>query len=345
MTGEQSDKYMERGTGVMIRFATIGSNFITDWFLEAAVEQPELIYEVAYSRKAETAQALAEKYHANRTCTSLQELAEDELVDAVYIASPNSVHYEQAALMLSHGKHVLCEKTITSNSRELEALIEIAGKHGVVVMEAIRTSFTPGFAVLKDNLDRVGTVRHAGFNFCKYSSRYDSFRKGIVENAFNPALSNGALMDIGVYCVHPMVRLFGEPQEIKAEAVRLHNGVDGAGTILAKYDGMLAELVYSKVSSSRVPSQIQGEDGTLVIHGISTIQKVLFYDRAGNEELLYQDNGKADMAGEIREWIALMQSKDGIEHVRNHCYSRMALSIMDEARKQTGIVFPADTAQ
>lgn len=329
----------------MIRYATIGSNFITDWFLEAAAELPELKYEIAYSRKQETAQALADKYHASRICTSLQELAEDTEVDAVYIASPNSVHYEQAARMLSHGKHVLCEKTITSNSRELESLIEIARQHGVVIMEAIRTSFTPGFAVLKENLERVGTVRHAEFNFCKYSSRYDSFRAGIVENAFNPALSNGALMDIGVYCVHPLIRLFGEPQEIKADAVRLHNGIDGAGMIVAKYGEMLANLVYSKVSTSRVPSQIQGEDGTLVIHGISTVQKVLFYDRQGKEELLYQDSGKADMAGEIREWIALMETGDSQEKERNHPYSRMALSLMDEARRQTGIVFPADTAQ
>lgn len=327
----------------MIRFATIGSNFITDWFLEAAIELPELTFEVAYSRKAETAQALADKYHANRICTNLQELAEDENVDAVYIASPNSVHYEQAARMLSHGKHVLCEKTITSNSRELESLIEIAGQNGVVIMEAIRTSFTPGFAVLKENLKRVGTVRQVEFNFCKYSSRYDSFRQGVVENAFNPELSNGALMDIGVYCVHPLVRLFGKPEKIKAEAMRLHNGIDGAGTILATYDNMLAALVYSKVSTSRVPSQIQGEDGTIVIHGISTVQKVLFYDRQGNEELLYEDSGKADMVGEIREWISLMEAKDSGEKERNHLFSRMALSLMDEARSQTGIVFPADT--
>lgn len=329
----------------MIRFATIGSNFITDWFLEAAAGQPELIYEVAYSRTQETAQALAEKYHANRTCTDLEELACDGGVDAVYIASPNGVHYSQAALMLSHGKHVLCEKTVTSNLREWESLIEIARENHVVAMEAIRTSFTPGFAVLKEHMARIGKVRHASFNFCKYSSRYDKFRAGIVENAFNPALSNGALMDIGVYCVHPMIRLFGEPLEIKADAVRLPNGVDGAGTILAKYDGMLSELVYSKVSDSHVPSQIQGEDGTIAIYGISTVRKVLFYGRKGNEELLYEDSGKADMAGEIREWIALIESGDDAVRERNHPYSKMALSVMDEARRQTGIVFPADEAR
>ena len=86
-----------------------------------------------YSRNRETAEAFCGKHGAGRWCTDLMEVAEAEDVDAVYIASPNSLHYEQAALMLSHGKHVLCEKTITSNEAELKELIRLAGENGTVL--------------------------------------------------------------------------------------------------------------------------------------------------------------------------------------------------------------------
>ena len=83
-------------------------------------------------------------------------------------------------------------------------------------------------------------------------------------------------MDIGVYCVHPLVRLFGMPEKIKTDAVLLENGIDGSGTILGVYKDMQAELVYSKISSSRIPSQIQGENGTITIEGIDHPHQLIF---------------------------------------------------------------------
>ncbi len=324
----------------MIRFATIGTNFIVDSFLSAALANDDLVYAAAYSRSEETARAFAGKYGLERIYTDLNELACAPDIDAVYIASPNSLHYEQSALMLNHHKHVLCEKTITSNSRELEALIKLAADNHLILLEAMRSVFTDGFAALVDAMPRLGRVRRASFNYCQYSSRYDKFKAGIVENAFNPAFSNGALMDIGVYCVHPLVKLFGSPSEIKTDVLFLENGLDGAGTILAVYDDMQAELVYSKITDSRALSQIQGEDGTITINRISRLCEVKFYDRKGNEEVVYQSPVDTDMSGEIREWVRLIHGgSGGDEHDRR---SRLALGLMDEARRQMGIRFPAD---
>lgn len=303
----------------MIRYGTIGTNFIVDRFQEAAMENPGLHYSAVYSRNQETAGNFAAKYGVETTYTDLNAFACADDLDAVYIASPNSFHYEQAALLLSHGKHILCEKPVTSNARELEHLIQLAGQNNVILLEAIR---------------------RASFHFCQYSSRYDKFKSGIVENAFNPIFSNGALMDIGVYCVHPLVRLFGMPEKIKTDAVLLENGIDGSGTILGVYKDMQAELVYSKISSSRIPSQIQGENGTITIEGIDHPHQLIFYDRAGGKQVLYQGPAKADMSGEIAEWLRLISAGPG-SNIHNR-YSLMALQVMDEARKQMGIVFPAD---
>lgn len=324
----------------MIRFATIGTNFITEWFLEAVGRCEGFTYAAAYSRKEETARAFAGKHGAKRWCTDLEELAAAGDVDAVYIASPNSLHCEQAILMMRHGKHVLCEKAVASNSQELERMLEEAGRNQVVLLEAMRPAFDPGLTAIRDNLPKLGTIRRVSFQYAKYSSRYDKFKAGIVENAFNPAFSNGALMDIGVYCVHPLVKLFGRPQQIHAEALLLPGGIDGAGTILAQYPGMMADVMYSKICDNRLPSQIQGENGTMLIRDIASPTDLKIHYHGGEVEEIHVEKEGINMIYEVREWRRLIEARiSGGEHNR---YSVMAMEVMDEARRQTGLVFPAD---
>lgn len=324
----------------MIRVATIGTNFVTDWFLEAARRCPELRHEAVYSRSLKKARAFAQRAGAPLAFDDLTQLAESPRVDAVYIASPNGLHFKQAQLMLAHGKHVLCEKTIVSNLRELEVLERTAREHGAVLMEAVRSVHTRGFRLVREALPRLGTLRLVHFEYCQYSSRYDKFRNGVVENAFNPALSNGALMDIGVYCVRPLVMLFGAPDSVRADGIRLPNGVDGAGVIHAGYAGMRAELVYSKISNGGVPSQIQGEEGTLLIESISDPRCVTLLPRGGPAQELLHPEGPADMYSEIADWAALIEAGDTRgEDLR---FSRMELALMDEIRSLLGIRFPAD---
>ena len=317
----------------MIRCATIGTNFVADWFMKAVQACDGITCSLVYSRNRETAEAFCEKHGAGRWCTDLMEAAEAKDVDAVYIASPNSLHYEQAALMLSHGKHVLCEKTITSNEAELKELIRLAGENGTVLMEAMRSVHEEGFRRLKEGPP-------ISFQYAKYSSRYDKFKEGIIENAFNPAFSNGALMDIGVYCVHPLVRLFGMPKKIIADSLLLSNGVEGAGTILASYDGMQAELLYSKITNNRLPSQIQVEDGTLVIDNITNICSVVFHDRNGNAETVIDLPPNHTLEGEVNDWLRMIETGEGVQEENEA--SLMELRVMDEARRQAGIIFPAD---
>jgi predicted dehydrogenase len=87
-------------------------------------------------------------------------------------------------------------------------------------------------------------------------------------NAFNPALKNGALMDIGVYCVHVLTLLFGKPESIQAQSMLLSNGLDSAGAVTAVYPDLLGQLSYSKISDSCSWSELQGECGTLLIDDI-----------------------------------------------------------------------------
>lgn len=326
---------------LVMRFAVIGTNFITDRLLTAAGEVPGFRLEAVCSRTRERGREYAAKWGAPRVFTDLDELAACPEVDAVYIASPNALHRAQAVKMLRAGKHVLCEKPAASNARELREMYAAADKSGTLLLEAMRPAFLPSLDRLREALPRIGKVRRAVLSFCKYSSRYDRFRAGVIENAFNPALSNGALMDIGVYCVHLLLLLFGEPERIQAACVKLENGLDGAGTILASYGGMTAELLYSKISGMDDRSELQGEDGSIFLGDISRLGDLRLSLRGGGGETpLPVETAGHDMRHELEAFLRMAETGRGEEPHRRR--SIAAMELLDEARRQCGIRFPAD---
>ena len=323
-----------------INFGVIGTNVITERFLEAGKDAEGFCLRGVYSRSREKAVDFARKHGADLAFDSLEDMASCKEIDAVYVASPNSLHASQSIQMLKGGKHVLCEKSIASNQREFEEMKKAALEKRRILLEAMRSVYSPGFQAIRENLHKLGKIRRVSFQYCQYSRRYDNFKKGIIENAFNPALSNGALMDIGVYCVHPLVSLFGKPEKVISSSLKLSNGIDGAGTILTEYPDFQGELLYSKITDSRVPSQIQGEEGSLVIREIPDPQEVVLYYRDGRTETLEIPRTENNMVYEIREFLRLIREKRySHEYLEN---SQMEIELMDEVRRQQKIFFPAD---
>ena len=243
-----------------VRFGIIGTNIITDQFIQAASHCEAFELSAVYSRTEARGQAFAAKYGVKHIFTDLEELLTSDVVDAMYIASPNALHAKQAIMCLNYQKHVLCEKPLASNLKEVEAMIAAAKANHVLLMEAMKTTLLPNFKVIQEQLSKIGTVRRYFASFCQYSSRYDAYRAGTVLNAFNPELSNGALVDIGVYTIAPMIALFGAPLAIKASAYLLESGVDGEGSVIFEYPQMQGTVMYSKISNSSLPAEIQGEE-------------------------------------------------------------------------------------
>ena len=118
---------------------------------------------ISYERQNEILELLKER----RTVTV-------EFLCRRLFASPNSFHAAQSIMLLTGKKHVLCEKPAASNAWEWSAMVRAAEKNGVVVLEAMRPVFHPGFQAIKDCLPRLGTLRRATFIYCQYSSRYAS---------------------------------------------------------------------------------------------------------------------------------------------------------------------------
>lgn len=327
-----------------VRFAVIGTNFITDWVIKGGRQDKRFELVAVYSRTQERADAFAAKHHIPHTFTSLEKLAKSPLVDAVYIASPNALHAEQSILMMKYGKHVLCEKPFASNVREVSEMIETARRNNVVLMEAMKSTLTPNFLAVRDNLHKIGTIRRYFSCYCQYSSRYDRFKQGEVMNAFRPELSNGALVDIGVYTIYPMVVLFGQPSSIKASGVKLSTGVDGEGCVTFTFnDGRMdAVVMYSKITDSYLPTEIQGEEGTIIVDRINTISNVQLRYRDGREETLSMRRRRNEYYYEIREFIDLVKSDQRQSTVNSHYNSLLTAVVMSEIRKQLGVVYPAD---
>lgn len=216
----------------MVRFGFIGTSMISDKFAEALKQTEGCVISSVYSRTFEKGKIFAEKHGIENVFTSLDEMLESNLVDAVYIASPNGAHAEQAIKVMGYKKHVLCEKSIAGSTKELDMMIETAEKNGVLLMEAMRITLNPNFKIIKENLHKIGKIRGVKAEYCQYSSRYDNLKRGELTNIFDPKLAGGAVYDIGVYPLYFVTALFGEPQEYVGVNYAVSSGADGLGNIV-----------------------------------------------------------------------------------------------------------------
>jgi len=326
-----------------IRFGVVGTNFITDWVIAGGREDDRFELTAVYSRTEETAKQFAAKHQIPYTFTSLEKMASSPLIDAVYIASPNAFHAGQSMLCMQHGKHVLCEKAFASNAKEVRLMIESAQRHKVVLMEAMKPTLTPGFRAVIENLSKIGQIRNYFACYCQYSSRYDKLKEGIVLNAFNPDFSNGAIMDIGIYTLYPMVVLFGRPNQIQATGVKLFSGVDGQGSVNFTYDnGMNATILYSKIADSKLPTEIQGEDGIITLDRINVISEAMLTTRKGESYSILPKTDHNEYYYEVAEFINLIESGQYVSTINSLENSLITIKIIDEIRHQLGVAFPAD---
>jgi len=315
-----------------INIAIIGTGDISKKLADALCGCESVELAAVYSRTKEKAEAFASEFNISEIFTNLEELARSPFIDAVYIASPNSCHYQHSMLMMQNRKHVLCEKPIATCADEFLKMLKAAEDNNVVLLEATRFYHAPGLKKLKELLSKISPVRRASLLFNQYSSKYDALKNGETPNIFNKEFAGGALMDLGVYCVELMVALFGEPNEVISSHILLNTGVDGQGAVIAKYDGFLAELSYSKISHAATPCVIQGEKGSLLFIKASIIDKIDVIMRNGETEQLICYTDENDMIFELQAFAEIINEPQKAEQYNN--YTMEAQKIMDEIKQQ-----------
>lgn len=262
----------------MIRFGIIGTGRISDWVLKGAAQDPRVKVTAVCSRTAETAEAFISRNalaEGAKVYTSVDEMAADPQVDAVYVGTPNQTHCAYTLASLRAGKHVLCEKPLAINADEGRQMIEAAKASGCLLMEAMVSTLNPNFVEAAARIGEIAPVRKYSSYFCQYSSKFEALKRGEVGTAFQPGTA-GALRDVGVYTIYPLVALFGRPLKVTGRLNMMdtpEGKTDVHGTALLEYEDMDATLTWSKSYDSFQPTEIAGENGNLILDEIHIARK------------------------------------------------------------------------
>ncbi|EAF1498038.1 Gfo/Idh/MocA family protein [Listeria monocytogenes] len=326
-----------------MKLGIMGTNWITDSFIEGAINSGEWNLTAVYSRTEEKARAFGEKYGELTYFTDIEEMGKSDALDAVYIASPNALHYQHAVSLLKNKKHVIVEKPIFSTVAELEHAHQIARENNVFLFEAARHIQEPNFKRLQENIEKVGTIHGATLAYMKYSSRYDQVLNGEEPNIFSLKFSGGSIVDLGVYPLYSAITLFGEPAKATYFATKLPTGVDGLGPIILEYPTFNITIIQGKNSQSFLPSEIYGQKGTLIVDPLTGIEKITFYDNATKEETELAGPVVAnDMQFEAAEFARIIEQSDRDTYEYLADLSLKVLRVSNELRHQNDIWFDAE---
>ncbi len=322
-----------------MRYGVIGTGWIAKSFIDGARMLCNSEFSAVYSRTAESGGKFAKENRIDKVYTDINEFSKGDF-EAVYIASPNRLHYEQSKVMLESGKHVLCEKPITVEPEELEELQALAKEKGLIYCEAIMYMFNPARDLLRDAIGKIGKITSAHFDFSQLSSKYPAYKRGELPNIFNPALATGCLMDLGIYCVYPALDLFGIPKKTTACAHFMESGADGSGAASLAYPDKLINFTYSKLGQDRLGSQIFGDEGTVTIGSISKLTNISLIKNSLDTQEIIGDVAKERLMGYEALGFERFIADPSDEF---HCVtSERALQvsrIMKEIRELSGIKF------
>jgi choline-phosphate cytidylyltransferase len=214
--------YLERTKGISstdlraarngtIRIGVVGSGRIASRFVPESRFVSGVSADVVYSPNPGHAQAFAATHELDRACATYEELL--DACDAVYIASPHESHVGQIREAIAAGRHVLCEKPLALTAAEAEEAFAAAEAAGVVLMEALKTAYAPGFR-------RMLAVAQGG-SIGQVVSIDATFTKLIPSGREHAAPHGGAISELASYALLPFVKLFGtEPLEVRSTSLR-----------------------------------------------------------------------------------------------------------------------------
>jgi predicted dehydrogenase len=214
------------------------------------------------SRDSEKAAGFAAEFGFGKHFGSYEDMVADPGVEIVYISSPHSHHLEHTLLALRNGKHVLCEKPMSINAREVKVMVEEANRQGLFLMEALWPPFQPSYLKADEILKsgRMGNLLHMRGKFA-FVSPYDPDLR-----TYNMELGGGSLLDIGIYPIMDILKYMGEPESIVSASVLSPTGADESTSVIFKFsDGRMAEAYCSFANMSGVSTELNCEKGNLVL--------------------------------------------------------------------------------
>lgn len=271
----------------------------------------------------------------------INEFMNDPKIDVVYVALPNTVHYEYAMKTLKAGKHVLCEKPFCVTYKQSKTLVDYAKKHKLFLYETMMTSHSPNLERIRKAIKEIGEVKIVECNFSQYSRRYDKFKKGIILPAFDYKLAGGALMDLNVYSVQFIVNLFGMPKKTLYYP-NIKRNIDTSGILMLDYGKFKAVSIAAKDCATDSFALIQGDKGRIRLN--STTSRVSSYSVIMNDGKRkdYEDKDHSEFAG----WKTLYDDFMKVYKNKDYktCYKYLdntlkVVKILDDARRSANMKF------
>lgn len=326
-----------------MKLGIIGAGKIVNDFLPAAHLVPGLQLDCICSteRDLPVMQELSRKYGIAAVTTSYDQLL-SRRPDLVYVAIPNSLHYSICRMVLESDLNVLVEKPMVARDSEAQELFTLAEKRRVMIFEAITTQYLTNYELLRQSLAQLGDIRLVKMDYSQYSSRYDSFRQGIVFPAFDPEKEGGALMDLNIYNLHFVIGLFGPPEEYCYYPNIVH-GIDVSGVMVLHYGSFTATLTAAKDSCSPNISVIQGDKGYLTLNTPSNICGSFDLVLNGQDPRHFDANPfKHRMVEEFAVISDILSSNDTIRYNATKRHSLLVIETQMNARLNAGIIFPRD---
>ena len=307
-----------------MKIGIVGNGMIVGMFLRDAayVDQADIISICVRPQSLAKGQQIADQYHIPLIETDYEMFLKNVEMDAVYLGISNLVHYEYAKKALEAGKHVICEKPFTVNSREAKELAAIAKEKRLFLWEAFIIPYLPTYHTVKDYVEKVGDIKLVQANYSKISSRYAQYLEGIILPAFDLSLAGGALYDLNIYNLHFTIGLFGKPKAAHYYPSKGFNGVDTSGVAILEYDNFSAVCCAAKDSTSPCGFVIQGSQGTLRGEdSVSTLSKILFSDH-NSEVVLDEFHGTKKLSYELTEFVRQFNEND-----YESCYQMLEHSV------------------
>jgi predicted dehydrogenase len=322
------------------RWGILGTGNIASQFARGlqSLANAELV--AVGSRSQSSANTFGDTFAVPRRHASYAALAADPQVDAIYIATPHSLHLENMLLCLEAGKAVLCEKPFTINAAQARTAIDLARRRGLFLMEAMWTRFMPLMVDLRRLLADgvIGDVRMIAADF-GFRTAFDPQKR-----LFDPALGGGALLDVGVYPVSLASMILGRPNRVAGLAELGATGVDEQAAVTLGYpDGRLAVLHTAIRTRSPHEAVIMGSDGFIRLHPRWWYPTTLTIDRpnqpAETREYSYEGNGYNYEADEVRRCVAEGKTESDVMSLDE---TLAIMETLDAIRAAWGLKYPME---
>ena len=321
-----------------IRWAVLGTGVIANEMAVALKKNGRNIDAVG-NRTHEKAVAFAEKYGIKKVYDNYNDMFTDPDIDVIYITTPHNTHINFMRRAIENGKHILVEKSITLNSRELDEAIALADKKGVVIGEAMTIYHMPIYKKLKEILEsgKLGKVNLITMNF-------GSFKEYDMNNRFfNKNLAGGAMLDIGVYALS-FIRWFmdSKPDQLLSQVKPAPTGVDEqAGLLLMNQEGQMASVMLSLHSKQPKRGMVSCEKGYIEIMEYPRADRAKIVDASTGEKKEISCGKTEDaLFYEMTDMERAVESGDETEMYLN--YTKDVMDIMTGLRREWGLKYPEE---